>query len=665
MDQNFLQRFATKMGEDSASHHLHNRYEQGPLESNSLLTPNNSSSRKFSNSTNTNRKGQNLTPSGRSSPNTDNSDSFPLKSPPVHNSLGALQDESIVPELARSESGGSHFYSNGSALRRSNSGRFRAVEEELVDLQRQFNELKERILAGDDIIRLDDENRGRENVKSNGLRRRTKSKDGSFVTPNGKIEEKVNSKSSSTKLKLNLDEDRDNSYLTPFQKSNVRNGKPRSIGLAQFIGADLAWVLPGRPEGLDIDRQRVSNFLMVPLELEKLQLFGCFVCLDTMLFVFTFLPLRMFVALFTVIGSLFSSFVPGRLFFGYGTGRRVYAHRYHLYDIFRGALMLITCYALQFVHMSRIYHYIRTQSVIKLYLLFGMLDIFDRLFTALGQDVLQSLYYATRYEPRHKFRTLVQFLFAQAYVLAHSGLKFVQLVTLTVAINSTSNAVLTLLISNNFTEMKSLVFKRFDESNVFQISCADVVERFVLYVFLALVFVQNYRELSLLSDMTALGNYLRVAAMISFSEILVDCIKHAFITKFNGLSAYSYTKYAKIIGDDLAASRRSEFSMETSMDPTHSVTQRLGLASFPLACVIVRVFTGQMRGINLLNPVGILLLGCTFSCLFLIKVMFSILLLVFCEWFNRNPTWSEKEGRKKNNLSAIKRFTLCGSKIPA
>jgi hypothetical protein len=78
---------------------------------------------------------------------------------------------------------------------------------------------------------------------------------------------------------------------------------------------------------------------------------------------------------------------------------------------------------------------------------------------------------------------------------------FVQLVSLNVAINSRSNALLTLLISNNFVELKVLplrapcyspstlltwcplvhmcvcvvqatVFKKLDESNLFQISCS-------------------------------------------------------------------------------------------------------------------------------------------------------------------------------------------------
>ena len=49
--------------------------------------------------------------------------------------------------------------------------------------------------------------------------------------------------------------------------------------------------------------------------------------------------------------------------------------------------------------------------------------------------------------------------------------------TLNVAINSADQALLTLLISNNFAEIKTSVFKKFDENNLFQVASSDVTER--------------------------------------------------------------------------------------------------------------------------------------------------------------------------------------------
>lgn len=46
------------------------------------------------------------------------------------------------------------------------------------------------------------------------------------------------------------------------------------------------------------------------------------------------------------------------------------------------------------------------------------------------------------------------------------------MVTLNVAINFYSNALLSLLISNQFVEIKASVFKKFEKENLFQLTCA-------------------------------------------------------------------------------------------------------------------------------------------------------------------------------------------------
>lgn len=53
---------------------------------------------------------------------------------------------------------------------------------------------------------------------------------------------------------------------------------------------------------------------------------------------------------------------------------------------------------------------------------------------------------------------------------------FYQAITLNVSINSFSNALLTLLVSNQFVEIKSSVFKKFEKENLFQLSCAGKVD---------------------------------------------------------------------------------------------------------------------------------------------------------------------------------------------
>ncbi|RUS15833.1 eukaryotic membrane protein family-domain-containing protein [Endogone sp. FLAS-F59071] len=123
------------------------------------------------------------------------------------------------------------------------------------------------------------------------------------------------------------------------------------------------------------------------------------------------------------------------------------------------------------------------------------------------------------------------------------------MVTLNVAINFYSNELLTLLISNQFVEIKGSVFKKFERENLFQLSCSDIVERFQQFIFLLLITLRNVIELSespplpfsilpstfvplfKLPTNTTFDSLLTPVFMVIVSELLVDWLKHAFITK--------------------------------------------------------------------------------------------------------------------------------------
>lgn len=199
--------------------------------------------------------------------------------------------------------------------------------------------------------------------------------------------------------------------------------------------------------------------------------YGSLVALDALLHHFTILPLRVLQALAQAALSC---------------GRRTAGgfHRAHAYDLLRFAIAAVSVVLLSTVHMSIVYHFIRGQTFIKLYVIFNMLEIFDRMLTAVGQDFADALMFTMRRAPRDLLAVTGFALLMTAYTVVHAALKFVQFVTLNVAINSNNNSLLTLLISNNFVEIKGSVFKRFDNNNLFQIACSDVVERVTLASFL-------------------------------------------------------------------------------------------------------------------------------------------------------------------------------------
>lgn len=116
-------------------------------------------------------------------------------------------------------------------------------------------------------------------------------------------------------------------------------------------------------------------------------------------------------------------------------------------------------------------------------------------------------------------------------------------VTLNVAINTANSALLTLLISNNFVELKGSVFKAYKVPHLFQISCADAVERFQLSVFLGSMLVYTQGD----------GRLLRVWAIMGACECVVDWVKHAFVAKFNRVPHNVYRHFSLVLSSDLLA----------------------------------------------------------------------------------------------------------------
>jgi hypothetical protein len=169
------------------------------------------------------------------------------------------------------------------------------------------------------------------------------------------------------------------------------------------------------------------------------------------------------------------------------------------------------------------------------------------------------------------------FILALIYNVIHATALFYQVITLNVAVNSYSNALLTLLMSNQFVEIKSTVFKKFEKDNIFQLTCADVVERFQLWLMLTIIALRNIIEVGGLSILSSSGGTAEFEAPIrsnsllpnSFtilpnwsgevlspfllvlgSEMLVDWIKHAYISKFNCVKPAVYQRYLDVLAKD-------------------------------------------------------------------------------------------------------------------
>jgi hypothetical protein len=172
------------------------------------------------------------------------------------------------------------------------------------------------------------------------------------------------------------------------------------------------------------------------------------------------------------------------------------------------------------------------------------------------------------------------FILALIYNVIHATALFYQVIALNVAVNSYSNALITLLMSNQFVEIKSTVFKKFEKDNLFQLTCADVVERFQLWLMLIIIALRNIVEVGASnSSSEAAGEAIKATTMKSSSfvpdsfagftilpswagevltpflfvlgsEMGVDWIKHAYISKFNGIKPALYQRFLDVLAKD-------------------------------------------------------------------------------------------------------------------
>lgn len=300
----------------------------------------------------------------------------------------------------------------------------------------------------------------------------------------------------------------------------------RNFSFLNYFHAEIFGV--GEPGHLEPDAiSNIINFLDVPFKVEELIVFGFFVCLDSFLFVLTFLPIRVICSIFTLFYDIISTLhhkIRGIL-----TSERSF-HRTHAYDLMRGALLLLGVYVLHLLNMSRVYHFIRGQTMIKLYVLTGMLEIFDKLLCTFGQDALDSLYWQTCMQP-DLLRVAFSFIVVCAYVIVHSCVYFFHVATLTVAFNSDDQALITVLILNNFSEMKGFVFKKFDKQQLFQLACSDITERFILTLFFSSVVLVAFAQAGS-AWMKLIPNAAYVIFLMVGGEAIADWIKHGTYLRY-------------------------------------------------------------------------------------------------------------------------------------
>ncbi|KAL9256139.1 POLLEN DEFECTIVE IN GUIDANCE 1-like protein [Drosera capensis] len=224
--------------------------------------------------------------------------------------------------------------------------------------------------------------------------------------------------------------------------------------------------------GNEKERERVYDTIFrLPWRCELLIDVGFYVCMDSFLSLFTIMPVRVLMTLWRLLIARKAKKLSTA----------------ELSDL--SCLIVLACGVLLLgqTDISLIYHMIRGQGTIKLYVVYNVLEA----------------------------------------------------ITLSTCIVAHNNALMALLVSNNFAEIKSNVFKRFSKDNVHSIVYADSVERFHISAFLLFVLAQNLLE----AEGAWFENFVSNALLVFICEMIIDVIKHSFIAKFNDIKPITYSEF--------------------------------------------------------------------------------------------------------------------------
>ena len=249
---------------------------------------------------------------------------------------------------------------------------------------------------------------------------------------------------------------------------------------------------------------------------------------------------------------------------------------------------------LTFIDSSTLYHAIRGQSTLKLYVIYNFLEIVDKLVSALGHDTVRTVLLSFSSQENHGVIASGFSLIAACFlVLLHATLLFVQTMVLNVTVNSQSSALIALLVSNNSIELKGAVFKRFDAENALQVTCADACERCQLMLILFVVTVHNISTTDGLPSITALLEHpqtLWLCATAFFivwaTECAIDWTKHTFVSKFNCIPVSSHKQFLALFCADVNS---FDHGSEAPF-----LTQRLGYLPLSISAVVVRVIFARV-----------------------------------------------------------------------
>nr|CCC91954.1 conserved hypothetical protein [Trypanosoma congolense IL3000] len=240
-------------------------------------------------------------------------------------------------------------------------------------------------------------------------------------------------------------------------------------------------------------------------------------------------------------------------------------HRFECRDAVALLLVAVGILTYSFLSLKTVelyaylYHAVRRTSFIKLMMVFNILEVADKLLSALSHEAAEVLTacmndwrgavkacggrfddFAGRWLP------VGSAIVAVLSVAAHAVVVLLSVVTLNVAVNSDGNLLLTLIVSSNLSELKGAVYKKQNRESLYSVAAGDAIERVKFLLFVLVMVMQHMHE-------RFHGLDFADTLLVLFSEVAVDFTKHLFVSKFNGISLSVYRSFTQLTLIDMAA----------------------------------------------------------------------------------------------------------------
>jgi hypothetical protein len=367
--------------------------------------------------------------------------------------------------------------------------------------------------------------------------------------------------------------------VIPSLSGTPRSSKPEvdtsPLNFKSVITSELEGVPPLAQECL-LPPSFLDEYIRLPFVVEYVVNHGIISCLSCLLYELTFMPI-------SAAKGIWKRFL---------SNNRSEMTFVEQSDFVRCSILFMAVVIMNAsIDFSAVYHYIRAQSLLKLYFIFNMMEIIERLVRSWGNDLVDGLIRSMVMRTGRSgfFGTFGHAVVVLVYTLVHAYIHFWRVMIISVAV--LANDMLIVLVTNNFNELKGTVFKKIEPRSLYPVITSDVVER--LYLFIDVLLMLFRMATSPQRSKMPFGEVSYWIAVMIGLEIITDWLKFLCVSKFNQIDNSVFWQYCRIHKEDILNSRNEEVRpipplvQKGFVSPSHLPARRMNFMPMPLAVLIV------------------------------------------------------------------------------